>query len=151
LGSEISLESTVGYEPRLITRSSYGERRPVLGEVVALLHITFEKRGLKLIEAMSRALPRGEIHELMITDEEPTPGGTVNRVSAIAFFEVRSGGVIVVGDGVTVGGRRLGTLGGFDLTHMPNHMNILVKSGSLEAPRLSLGDPVIFEGSSTSD
>lgn len=137
----------MGYDPRLITRGAYGERRPVVGEIVALLHITFERRGLKLIEAMSRALPQGEIHELMITDEEPALGGTVDRVSAIAFFEVRRGGVIVVGDEVTLGGRPLGTLAGFDLTHMPNHMNILVKSGSLEIPRLNLGEPVIFQGS----
>lgn len=136
----------MGYDPRLITRNAYGERRQVVGEVVALLHITFEKRGLKLIEAMSRALIQGEIHELMITDEKPILGGTVDRISAISFFEVKSGGVIVVGDEVTVGGRPLGILGGFDLTHMPNHMNILIQSNSLEAPRVNLGDPVIFHG-----
>lgn len=137
----------MGYDPRLITRSAYGDRRPVLGEVVALLHITFKERGLKLIEAMSRALLKGEIHELMITDEEPNLGGTVNRVSAIAFFEVERGGIIVVGDEVTIGRNPLGILAGFDLTHMPNHMNILIKSNSLEAPRFNLGDPVIFRHS----
>ncbi len=136
----------MNYDPRLITRGAYGERRPGVGEVVALLQIRFERRGLRLIEAMSRALLQGEIHELMITDEEPTLGGTVDRVSAIAFFEVKRGGVIVVGDEVTLGGRPLGTLGGFDLTHMPNHMNILVRSGSLEPPSLRLGDPVVFQG-----
>jgi len=131
------------YDPRLITPSVYGDRRPVLGEIVALLHITFQDRGLKLIQARSRALLRDEIHELMITDEEgAAPGGGADRVSAIAFFEVRRGGLAVVGDEVTIGGRALGTLAGFDMTHMPNHMNVLVKSASLEAPPIRVGDEV---------
>ena len=131
------------YDPRLITPSVYGDRQPVLGEIVALLHITFQDRGLKLIQARSRALLRNEIHELMITDEEgATPGGGADRVSAIAFFEVGRGGLAVVGDEVTIGGRALGTLVGFDMTHMPNHMNLLVKSASLEEPPIRVGDEV---------
>ena len=131
------------YDPRLITPSVYGDRQPVLGEIVALLHITFQDRGLKLIQARSRALLRDEIHELMITDEEgAAPSGSADRVSAIAFFEVKRGGLAVVGDEVTIGGRALGTLAGFDMTHMPNHMNVLVKSASLEAPPIRVGDDV---------
>ena len=131
------------YDPRLITPSVYGDRRPVLGEIVALLHITFQDRGLKLIQARSRALLKNEIHELMITDEEgAAPGGGADRVSAIAFFEVKRGGLAVVGDEATIGGRALGALAGFDMTHMPNHMNVLVKSASLEAPPIRVGDEV---------
>lgn len=133
------------YDPRVITPSVYGDRRPVFGEVVALLHITFEERGLKLIQARSRALLLNEIHELMITDEEgAAPGGGADRVSAIAFFEVKRGGLAVIGDEVSVGGRVLGTAAGFDMTHMPNHMNVLVKSASLEAPPINVGDEVKF-------
>ena len=133
----------VPYDPKLITPSVYGDRRPVLGEVVALLHITFQDRGLKLIQARSRALLKNEIHELMITDEEGVaPGGGADRVSAIAFFEVKRGGLAVVGDEVTIDGRALGALAGFDMTHMPNHMNVLVKSASLEVPPIRVGDEV---------
>jgi hypothetical protein len=133
------------YDPRLITSKVYGDRRPVIGEVVALLHIAFENRGLKLIEAKSRAMPLNEIHELMITDEEEAaPGGGADRVSAIAFFEVKRGGVIIVGDEVSAGGKPLGVLAGFDLTHMPNHMNVLVKTATLEAPSINVGDEVKF-------
>jgi len=131
------------YDPKLITPSVYGERRPVLGEVVALLHITFQDRGLKLIQAKSRALLKDEIHELMITDEEgAAPGGGADRVSAVAFFEVNEGGLAVVGDEVVIDGRAFGVLAGFDMTHMPNHMNVLVKSASLEAPSIRVGDEV---------
>ncbi|RLI08060.1 hypothetical protein DRO42_07030 [Candidatus Bathyarchaeota archaeon] len=137
--------SETPYDPRLITPKVYGDRRPVAGEVVALLHVTFERRGLKLIEARSRALLLNEIHELMITDEEDAaPGGGADRVSAIAFFEIKRGGIVVVGDEVSIGGKVLGTLAGFDLTHMPNHMNILVKTESLEAPAMRVGDPITF-------
>lgn len=133
------------YDPSLITPSVYGDRRPVLGEVVALLHITFQKRGLKLIQARSRALLENEIHELMITDEEAAPEGGADRVSAIAFFEVERGGLAIVGDEVTLDGSALGNLAGFDTTHMPNHMNVVVKAESLEEPPIRVGSKIEFK------
>ena len=133
------------YDPKLITPSVYGDRRPVTGEVVALLHITFQERGLKLIQSRSRALVEDEIHELMITDEEEAaPGGGADRVSAIAFFEVKNGGLIVVGDSVTLNDDILGVVAGYDMTHMPNHMNVLLKTESLDPPALNVGDKLIF-------
>ncbi len=129
------------YDPNLITPSVYGSRRPVTGELVALLHITFDERGLAFIQSRSRALLKGEIHELMVTDEEDAaPGGGADRVSAIAFFEIEQGGLAVVGDEVSVGGAALGTLAGFDVTHMPNHINVVVKRKSLDILPLSVGD-----------
>jgi hypothetical protein len=133
------------YDFRRITPDVYGDRRPVSGEVVALLHVYFEDRGLKLIETKSRAMQRGEIHELMITDEqEAAPGGGASRIRAVAFFEVEAGGLAVVGDEVTISGRPLGTLAGYDLTHMPNHMNVLVKTQSVDEPEMRVGDRVLI-------
>jgi hypothetical protein len=131
------------YDPNLITPSVYGDRRPVIGEIVALLHITFEERNLELIPSRSRGLRRNEIHELMITDEEEvSPGGGADRVSAIAFFEVIEGGLAVVGDKVSIEGRLLGRVAGYDMTHMPNHMNVLVKADSLDAGSLEVGNKI---------
>lgn len=135
---------TAPYDFRKITPNVYGDRRPVEGEVVALLHVCFEDRGLKLIETKSRAVQLQEIHELMITDEDAAPGGGADRVRAIAFFEVDRSGLIVVGDNVSVEGRPLGTLAGFDQTHMPNHMNIVVKAESLDEPVIRVGNRVRF-------
>ncbi len=133
------------YPSHLITPSVYGDRRPVEGEVVALLHITFEERGLNLIQARSRAMQKGEIHELMMTDEEgAAPGGGADHVSAIAFFEVKQGGLAVVGDEASIGGSHLGHIAGFDLTHMPNHMNVIVKAESVEEPPIRVGDRVLI-------
>jgi len=135
---------TAPYDFRRITPSVYGDRRPVEGEIVALLHVYFEDRHLKLIETKSRAVRLQEIHELMITDEDAAPGGGADRVRAIAFFEVDRSGLIVVGDKVSVGGKHLGTLAGFDQTHMPNHMNIVVKTETLDEPVIRVGDRVRF-------
>jgi hypothetical protein len=132
------------YDFKRITPSVYGYRRPVKGEIVALLHVYFEDRGLNLIETKSRALCKHEIHELMITDEKASPGGESNRVRAIAFFEVKQPGLVVVGDSLSINNKKLGNIAGYDETHMPNHMNILVKAESIEEPIINVGDMVEF-------
>jgi hypothetical protein len=77
----------------------------------------------------------------MVTDEEgAAPGGGADRVSAVAFFEVERGGLAVVGDAVTVAGNIMGHIAGYDMTHMPNHMNVLVKRENLETPPINVGD-----------
>jgi hypothetical protein len=136
---------TTSYDFKKITPSVYGYRKPVKGEVVALLHVYFEERGLELIETKSRALCRNEIHELMITDEEgASPGEGANRVRAIAFFEVKTPGLIVVGDRASINGERIGNVAGYDQTHEPNHMNILIKSDKMDEPLIRVRDQVEF-------
>lgn len=133
------------YDFKRIAPGVYGNRRQVAGEVVAILHVSFQDRGLRLIEARSRAVALHEIHELMITDQDTEPGGTADRVRAVAFFEVTEPGLIVAGDRMTVGVKRLGTLAGYDETHMPNHMNMVVKAPSLDEPEIRVGDRVRFK------
>jgi hypothetical protein len=62
--------------------------------------------------------------------------------AAVAFIEITQGGNIVNGDEVRVDGEPIGNLAGFDYNHMPNHMNILVETKSLDLP-LKLGS--LFE------
>jgi len=112
---------------RFVTLATYAENRPVEGEVVTVLDSLHEARGLNLIPTYSRALPKDSIHELIATDEaEKRPGQTVYRIAYLAFFEVSRGGCIVVGETLLVGGRPVGTVVGFDETHEPNHVNIVV-------------------------
>ena len=133
------------YDFRRITPSVYGDKRPVEGEVVAVLHVKFEDRGLKFIQTKSRTVKLNEIHELMITDEgNAAPGGGADRVRAIAFFEITRSGLIVVGDKVTIDGKKLGPLAGYDVTHMPNHINVVVKAETLDEPVIRVGDIVRF-------
>jgi len=35
---------------------------------------------------------------------------------------------MVVGDDLYVSGNKIGTIAGFDITHMPNHLNIVISS-----------------------
>lgn len=129
----------------MVFSNPYVAKSAVVGRVVAVLRGVTDQRGLHILEHRSRAVPRGEIHELMITDEDAGRSSTVNRVALLAFFEVTEGGVLLVGDRVTIGDADVGMLAGFDETHMPNHQNICLL-GDLrdgEARVIRVGDPVV--------
>ncbi len=125
--------------------SVYGDRRSITAEVVALLHVTFPNRGLELIETKSRALRSGDIHELMLTDEDAKLGDKVDRVRVLCFFEVKQGGLAVIGDEVTLNCENIGVVAGWDMTHMPNHMNFLVKGMNLKNVQVSVGDDLTIK------
>lgn len=125
----------------------YASNRPVRGRFVAVLRGITGQRGLHLGEFRSRATPLHVIHELMSTDEEAAPGANVDRVALLGFFEVESGGVILVGDEVYAGNTLLGVVAGFNETHMPNHQNICLCTENLtdgETLGLSVEDSVRF-------
>jgi len=116
------------YSVGLVQRNPFVKRKKILGEVVAVMDLKLTTRRLVLIEPRSRALKLGEIHELIVTDEEGAkPGAEVNRAAYLCMFEVKDGGVIVVGDRVVSKGVILGSVVGFDETHAPNHINIVLK------------------------
>ncbi len=134
------------YDTSKITPNLYGERSPVEGKVVAILHISFTDRHLKLIEAKSRALLKHEIHEIMITDErKAAPGGSADSGAALCFFEVVKGGLIVAGDSVTVAGHKIGDLVGYDENHMPNHLGVILFTQTLDEPTIVVGDKIAFK------
>jgi len=137
--------STPPYDPKRITPDLYGDRRPVEATIIALLHVSFKDRGLKLIDTKSRAVLKHDIHELMITDEKAAaPGGGANRVTAVAFFEITRGGIIVTGDDVTISVGKIGELVGYDMNHMPNHMNVLIRAPTVDEPPLAVGETLVF-------
>jgi hypothetical protein len=112
---------------RFVTLATYAANRPVQGGVVTVLNSTHEARGLKLISTYSRALRKESIHELIVTDETgKKPGDTANRIAYLAFFEVTRGGCIIVGETLVVDGKPIGEIIGFDETHEPNHLNIII-------------------------
>lgn len=120
----------------LDTNDPYVAKRPVEAQVVCVLDAHSERRGMQLEIHPSRAVRAGEIHELALTgDPLAGPGALVDQVYYIGFVEVVRGGVILVGDQVTLGDHDLGEVVGFDHTHFPNHMNILVRGHSLQTGR----------------
>jgi hypothetical protein len=124
--------------PAVFGKNPYVAKSDVTGRVVAVLRGVTDRRGLYLTAFRSRAVPAGEIHELMITDEDCDVETTVNRVALIAFFEVTQGGVILLDDTVTIGERVVGAVAGFDETHMPNHQNICLRGELLDGDGLGI-------------
>ncbi len=136
------------YASGLISKSPYGSKRIIHASIVAILQLNMDNRGLKLIQPQSRVLKKNEIHELIVTDERDAgPGTIVNSVAYVAFIEIQIGGVMVVGDEVYCNKILLGTVAGFDDTHMPNHQNIVLYSPKRITGKelnISLEDPVII-------
>ena len=123
----MAMPQTTVATTRFVTLATYAANRPVQGGVVTVLDSTHEARGLKLIPTYSRALPKNSIHELIATDEtDKRPGDTANRIAYLAFFEVARGGCVIVGETLVVDGKPVGQIIGFDETHEPNHINIII-------------------------
>jgi len=84
----------------------------------------------------------------MVTDEEKAaPRVEVNRISPFAFLEVTCGGVGIIGDEVRISENIVGVIAGCNIGHMPNNMSVIVKSGNLDPPAVSIGDEVIIKRS----
>ncbi len=124
------------YAANNVASSLYAAKQTVIGRLVAVLNGMNEKRGLELIVPPTRVVKCGEIHELILTDDaDAEPGKSVDPVSYLGFMEIQQAGVLRRGDAVLLNGKRIGALAGFDETHMPNHLNIVI---SCSRRRLSL-------------
>ncbi|MCS7233516.1 MAG: hypothetical protein NZ900_05380 [Synergistetes bacterium] len=131
-----------------IAKSPFYLKIAPIGSLIAVLDLKLEGRGLRLILPRSRAIRVGEIHEIVVTDEEASPGEEVNKVCYIGFWEVLGGGILEVGDELWIDGKKIGVLLGFDETHFPNHMNLVFRGELLTGKErgLSLGVRVSFKG-----
>lgn len=125
-----------------------GPKRAVRGRLVKVLVHRRVDRGMVLEPYAARCVRRGEVHELVTTDQVPPvdagteeagaaagvaagvagAGRRIDRVGFVGFVEFECGGVLDRGDMVRVGGRLLGIVLGFDACHLPNHYNILIGS-----------------------
>ncbi|KAA9373290.1 hypothetical protein F5972_35790 [Microbispora cellulosiformans] len=127
-----------------------GAKRSVQSELVKVLKHHRDDRGMVLEPFGSRCVRRGEIHELVTTDEAAAMGDRVDRVGFLGFTEITSAGVLDVGDTVVVDGRPIGRLLGFDACHFPNHYNLLISTPRLlTGPGLGLspGSVIVFSAS----
>jgi hypothetical protein len=116
------------YTQKLTNRSFFAAKTPMKGRVVVVLRGTLENRSLSLIAPISRAFPAGSIIELIGTDEQNAgPGASVQKIAYIAFVELLDGGVLLGGDTVFINGKEIGTIVGFDDTHVPNHQNTILR------------------------
>jgi len=121
------------YQKGAFKTNPYYAKNDISSDLVVVLQGYFPDRNLELIKPISRALLSGEIHEIILTDEDAGPGDTVNNIAYLGFVEIARAGVAVAGDRVLVDGEEIGQLAGFDITHMPNHLNIVIKTDLLKS------------------
>jgi len=143
------MTTTDPYSRKLFAKDPYFKSTPIQGRLVVVLDGHLTGRGLSLIKPPSRAVQKNEIHELILTDEEAGPGSIVEQVWYAGFFEVQDGGMAIAGSPVTVDGQEIGVLAGFDETHLPNHLNIIIKTNRPATGaelNLALGATVTFAG-----
>lgn len=136
------------YASGMFKENPYFAKAEISGSLVVVLQGRYENRGLSLIRPISRAVKRHEIHELIASDEAGIgPGRDVNQIAYLGFAEMQTGGVIVEGDDVLCDGAYIGTIAGFDETHMPNHLNIVIRCASRRSGAelgLRLGGAITF-------
>ncbi|MEU1024674.1 hypothetical protein ABZ366_21775, partial [Streptomyces sp. NPDC005904] len=102
-------------------------RTPMTGRWVAVMEHRRLTRGMRLERWRTRAVSAGAVHELMTTPAPPPPGS--DRVDDVAYlgFAEFTAGLLAVGDAVReADGTLLGHVLGFDDTHLPNHMNVIL-------------------------
>ena len=127
------------YAAGMFRSHPFARKRDVKARLAVILRGKLEERGLNLVVPISRAVKKNEVHEIIITDESAAgPGSEVNRIAYVGFAEIVSGGVLVVGDELVCGDRLLGTIAGFDETHLPNHLNIVLFGERLTGVELNL-------------
>ena len=123
----IASEPKDPYRDGKVTLGAFAAKTPLRARVVAVLRGQVPDRGMKLIPQLSRAIRRGDVHEVVVTDGEVAPGGRVSQVAYMAFVEFLDGGVLLREDSLSIGGKLVGRLLGFDLSHSPNHMNLVIE------------------------
>ena len=131
-----------------MTQERYVSKRFVTGNLIYVFTLRTNERWMKLEDLPSRALAKGEIHELIVSSNDGLkPGAGVKDVAYIGFFEVDVSGIAEIGDEVWAEDHHLGTLAGFDLTHYPNHFNIVLATDNARTGaelNLELDCPIRF-------
>lgn len=109
----------------------FSEKTTIVASLVAVMDHRRHDRALAVSDFKTRCVRRGEIHEFLLC-EPPNDRGSIDDVTYLGFAEIQTPGVIAIGDSVVVGEEQVGTIYGFDDTHMPNHMNIVLTGTSLK-------------------
>lgn len=121
---------------------AYAVKSPIRGRIVAVMDLSMEGRNLELIDTPSRGVRKHEVHQLTLTDEpvlppttdvfpedmrpEGGPKSVAQNASVLCFFEILESGLVVSGDEFIWNGEVLGDVRGYDVTHYPNHYNVIL-------------------------
>ena len=110
----------------------YSSKTDIELNMLAVLHGKRSDRKLKLSEYTSQCVLRGEVHEFLVATEwDNNRDAILNDISYLGFMEFKHSGVLEAGDTLMdKNGNVVGEIIGFDFTHMPNHINIILCSSS---------------------
>lgn len=112
------------------------QRDDQIAKLVCVMDHRRVDRGLELAAWKTRAVQGGSVHEILFTSDFEH-GDRADEVHYLGFAAFEPG-LLCVGDELIVGADRLGTIVGFDDTHLPNHMNIVIAS-DVRATGVELG------------
>ena len=116
------------HEEGRVSRDHYYRKTEVRGRMFAILDWAVNDRGLNLMPHISRAVRRGDILELITTEEEGKRSGViVDQIATLGFVEVTEAGLLLNGDTLSIDKEDIGEVIGFDETHMPNHLNVVIR------------------------
>jgi predicted dehydrogenase len=100
--------------------------------VVRLLFHETVHRGMRLAAAGSACIRAGDVHELVVTrDDVDIAGALVDHVAYIGFVEFAAPAMLTRGDTFWYGDQCLGTFAGYDESHLPNHLNLVLHGDRL--------------------
>lgn len=123
-------------------------KQDLIGRIVTIHGTVRRNRGLNIIIQKTRAIKKGEIHELIITNNNILNSNRIiDDVAIIGFMEFLTTGLIKTGDKLYVRNNKIGEIIGFNETHMPNHQNIIIYSKKLITGlglKLNFGNVVYF-------
>jgi hypothetical protein len=100
---------------------------PIQARTVGILTNKSIERKMPLISSSSRTVRLNDVHELVCTDESRMPGEIVRDICYLAFIAFEESGVLAIGDILEVEGEFFGEIIGFNETHAPNHINIVIR------------------------
>lgn len=107
----------------------FSHRIPLKLHWVAVMDHSRRDRAIRPAAWDTRCISAGQVHEFINVGAKPE--FPVDRVEYYGFAAFDVSGVLAVGDTLVGEDGALGTIRGFDETHMPNHYNILVESKDL--------------------
>jgi hypothetical protein len=119
----------------------------IQAQFVAILGHYHVSRGMIASPYQTRCIQKGEIHELVYVYENEKGLIDLNDAWYLGFVEFQAGCVLAKGMKMNIVGEPSGTLIGFDVTHEPNHLNILIaekKPQTGTARGLSINDECSF-------
>lgn len=93
---------------------------------VAVMAMATNNRGMIDSEFHTRCVRQGEVHELICLRQDEAGQVDLNDVWYLGFVEFSQGCVLAKGMRVEINGTEVGSLVAFDMTHAPNHINILL-------------------------